>query len=110
MHEANAVYGLGAWQTDASRHARTKPVDAVGSSGAAGSATGLLLCRREKEGCSGRRAEEPVKQRTRLVVFEVDMLIGGSDHDLFSEAEDILFARLEDGGFDCIMRSPPCRT
>jgi hypothetical protein len=44
-----------------------------------------------------------------LTVFEVDVLIGGSEHDLLDrEKQDQRLARLEDGDFDCIMLSPPC--
>ena len=46
-----------------------------------------------------------------LTVFEVDVLIGGSEHDLLDrEKQDQWLARLEDGDFDCVMLSPPCGT
>ena len=39
-----------------------------------------------------------------LVVYEVDILVGGSEHDLLDRAsQDAWLARLEDGDFDCIM-------
>ena len=46
-----------------------------------------------------------------LQVFEVDVLIGGSEHDLSDKAtQDEWIGRLEDGDFDCVLLSPPCGT
>ena len=46
-----------------------------------------------------------------MVVHEVDVLVGGSEHDLLDgPSQDKWLARLEDGEFDCIMLSPPCGT
>ena len=46
-----------------------------------------------------------------LVIHEVDVLIGGSEHDLLDkETQEAWLHRLEDGDFDCIMLSPPCGT
>ena len=44
-----------------------------------------------------------------VVEIEVDVLVGGSEHDLLDkESQDNWIARLEDGDFDCILLSPPC--
>ena len=46
-----------------------------------------------------------------LTVFEIDVLIGGSQHDLLDrEAQNMWLARLEAGDFDVVMLSPPCGT
>ena len=44
-----------------------------------------------------------------MVVFKVDILVGGSEHDLLDqESQADWLARLEAGEFDAVMLSPPC--
>ena len=44
-----------------------------------------------------------------LTVYEVDVLVGGSEHDLLDKnSQDLLISRLEEGEFDFIILSPPC--
>ena len=44
-----------------------------------------------------------------LRVYEVDVLIGGSEHDLLDkETQESWLGRLEAGEFDCVLLSPPC--
>ena len=51
------------------------------------------------------------KEGMGLVIFEVDVLIGGAEHDLLDRAkQDVWLERLEDGEFDVIVLSPPCGT
>ena len=39
-----------------------------------------------------------------LTVFEIDVLVGGSEHNLLDrEAQNTWLARLESGDFDCVM-------
>ena len=120
FEEAKAAYDKGAWQTDASHHARHKKVDPDSLK----NGTTLL---EPQEGqrtlrmayfFSGvkRKASiaEQLKQRCAklgrgLIVYEVDVLVGGSEHDLLDRAsQDAWLARIEDGDFDCNMLSPPC--
>ena len=49
------------------------------------------------------------KEGIGLTVFEIDVMIGGSSHDLLDrESQDQWLARLGDGEFDVIILSPPC--
>ena len=70
--------------------------------------------RRSSLGCSDYDAKKFLKRRCEkhgmgLVVFEIDILVGGAEHDLLDrEAQDLWLSRLEDGDFDVIMLSPPC--
>ena len=46
-----------------------------------------------------------------LEFFEVDILVGGSAHDLLSkEAQEAYIARIVEGEFDVVILSPPCGT
>ena len=46
-----------------------------------------------------------------LVIFEVDVLIGGSEHDLLDkDKQEMWIQRIENGDFDVVMLSPPCGT
>ena len=51
------------------------------------------------------------KEDMGLVIYEVDVLIGGSEHDLLDRVkQDAWLARIEDVDFDVILLSPPCGT
>ena len=46
-----------------------------------------------------------------LEVEEIDILIGGSEHDLLdSDAQEAIMARITAGDYDIIILSPPCAT
>ena len=51
------------------------------------------------------------KEGLGLVVHGVDVLVGGSEHDLLDgPGQDKWLVRLEEGELDCILLSPPCGT
>ena len=120
--DAKAAYDRGAWVTDASLHARHKQVDPALLEGG----TSLLEAKPGKRTLrlayffAGIKRKASVAEELKLLckkdglgltVFEVDVLIGGSEHDLLDrEKQDQWLARLEDGDFDCIVLSPPCGT
>ena len=117
---ADAAKIGGAWQTDGSRHT-----------------IGLRLTEEERQ--DGTVLVEPQEGRTTLRVcylfsgvkrkasigehlrklcakegiglrmYEGDILVGGSDHDLLDKAsQDKWMARIESGDFDVVILSPPC--
>ena len=44
-----------------------------------------------------------------LIIFEIDVLVGGDEHDLLNrESQDKWLARVEDGEFDIVVLYPLC--
>ena len=120
FHKAKAAYDNGVWQTDASTHARKMDVD----KSEVEDGTTLL---EPKPGMrtlklayffSGVKRKASIAEELKalcrkdgfgLIVYEVDVLVGGRQHDLLDqEAQEDWLLRLEDGEFDCIILSPPC--
>ena len=122
LSEAKAAYDRGVWQTDASHHARNKQVDPEeldGGTTVVQAKPGQRTLRMAyffsgvKRKCSVGEHLKTLceKQGLGLQIFEVDVLVGGSEHDLLDgPTQDKWIARLEDGEFDCILLSPPCGT
>ena len=49
------------------------------------------------------------KQGLGLIIFEIDVLVGGYEHDLLNkESQEAWLARVEDGEFDIVVLPPPC--
>ena len=47
----------------------------------------------------------------RLVMENIDIMVGGNAHNLLSrEVQDDFIARVENGEFDLVIFSPPCAT
>ena len=103
--EAKAAYDKGSWQTDASLHARHKKVDPSTLEGG----TTLLTARpgertlrmayffagvKRKASVAEELKKLCAKQGLGLVIFEVDVLIGGSEHDLLNR-EALTLDRVE---------------
>ena len=120
LSKADAAYQNGVWMPDGSRHTIGMDVDKE----ALGKGTMLV---QPKEGMktlrvayffSGVTRKASIADELRkmcekdghgLQVFEVDVLVGGSEHDLLDRvAQDAWLARLEAGEFDAIILSPPC--
>ena len=122
LHEAKAAYDKGVWQTDASLHAKDKVVNKAEIE----NGTTIFELQPGKRTLrmayffSGVKRKASIgehlkrlcrKEGLGLVVHQVDVLVGGSEHDLLDgPSQDRWLARLEDGEFDCIMLSPPCGT
>ena len=117
---AKAAYDRGVWQTDTSHHARNKTVDPESLKGGTtvveakdGKKTlkmAYFFAGVKRKASVGEELRELcTKEGYGLQIFEVDVLIGGSEHDLLDKStqEDWL-GRLEDCEFDCILVSPPC--
>ena len=122
LNDAKAAYDRGVWQTDASVHARDKVVDKAEIENGTtivqpqpGKRTlrmAYFFSGVKRKASIGDHLERLCrKEGLGLVVHEVDVLVGGSEHDLLDgPSQDRWIARLEDGEFDCIMLSPPCGT
>ena len=122
FEEAKAAYERGVWQTHASHHARSRVVNPEllkGGTTVVQPKEGKRTLRLAYFFAGVKRkasvAEELKKLCTEggfgLQVFEVGVLIGGSEHDLLDKAiQDEWIGRLEDGEFDCVLLSPPCGT
>ena len=120
MDKAKAAFDKGVWQTYASLHARYKVVDPESLKGgttvvqAKPGKTTLRMAYffsgiQRKASIAEQLKKRCEKEGIGLVVFEIDVVIGGSQHDqLDRESQDQWLARLEDGDFDVIMLSPPC--
>ena len=110
----------GAWQTDSSRHTVGPQVN--GDEYQDGT---LLVAPREGRTTlrvcylfSGVQRKASIGNHLKklcetegigLVLFEVDILVGGSGHDLLDKAsQDKWMARIESGDFDVVILSPPC--
>lgn len=117
---AQAAVVNGAWQTDGSRHA-------VSASASKHLSTTLLA--EPKQGratlrvaylFSGVKRKASIAEYLQklcveegigLIVDEIDILIGGKEHDLLDRSsQDALMARIESGDYDVIILSPPCGT
>ena len=120
MNDAEAAFDKGVFQTDTSDHARYKKVDPESLKGG----TTVL---EPKPGMrtlrmayffSGTKRKASIAQHLKrmcaaqglgLVVFEIDVMVGGQEHDLLDQnSQEMWLARLEDGDFDFIMLSLPC--
>ena len=122
LSDAKAAFDKGVWQTDASLHAREKKVDAEAIRGG----TTVLEAKPGRRTLrlayffAGVKRKASVAEELRklcekdghgLQVYEVDVLIGGSEHDLLDkETQESWLGRLEAGEFDCVLLSPPCGT
>ena len=109
----------GQWQTDSSRHQ-------VGTLHDADPHNGILLVEPKENQAtlkvayffSGLKRRSSVASHLAkmckeagvgLRVFEIDVLIGGSDHDLLDkESQELWLARIAQGDFDFVILSPPC--
>ena len=119
MYQADRAFQDGAWQIDGSRHTIGMSVDKDELS----KGTMLVTPRDNKPTLrvayffSGVTRKASIADELRklcerdgfgLQVFEIDVLVGGSEHDLLDRtAQDAWLARLEAGEFDCIILSPP---
>ena len=121
LTDAKAAFDRGAWQTDASLHARDKCADPErfkGSMIAVEATEGRRILRMAYLFAGVKRTASVVKLRKLcekdgygLQVYEVDVLIGGSEHDLLDkETQESWLGRLESGEFDCVFLLPPCGT
>ena len=120
VDNAKAAYNRGAWQTDRSRHT----VDMTVNSEELKGGTTLLTAQPGKRTLrlayffSGVKRKASIGEELRklcekegigLRMYEVDILVGGSEHDLLDRAsQDRWMARIESGGFDVVILSPPC--
>ena len=112
MYQADRAFQDGVWQTDGSRHTIGMDIDKDELS------KGTMLV-----------APKPGKPTLRVAYFfsgvtrkasiadelrklcEIDVLVGGSEHDLLDKnSQDLWISSLEDGDFDVIILSPPCGT
>ena len=109
----------GEWQTDSSQHcAKLRPI--LKAATVTGTQPELGRTLRVAYFFSGtsRRASiaESLRSRcesagVRLVIEEIDILVGGAAHNLLdTEAQDKFLQRIEEGDFDCVILSPPCGT
>ena len=118
---AEAAIHLGAWQTDGSRHTVGQRMTGDPKQ------SPLLLEPREGRTTlrvcylfSGVQRKASIAQELKklceaegigLLINEVDILVGGSDHDLLDKgAQERLLAEIGSGDYDVIILSPPCGT
>ena len=100
MTEAKAAYEDGIWQTDASRHAKHRKVSLSTIEGGTtvlearpGKATlkmaYFFLGVERKASIAEQFQRRCAKQGLGLIIFEIDVLVGGEEHDLFNrESQD----------------------
>ena len=96
VSEAKAAYEDGVWQTDASRHAKHRKVDLATIEGG----TTVLQARpgkatlkmayffsgvKRKASIAEQLKTRCAKQGLGLVIFEIDVLVGGDEHDLLNK-------------------------
>ena len=122
IDEDNTALVDGVWQSDGSRHCSAGQVKGKDVSGGT-----LILPARTGQRTftiayffSGIKRKASIGNSLRklcmahgfgLVVHEVDILVGGSEHDLMDpSAQDTWMGRVEAGEFDCCIYSPPCGT
>ena len=95
VSEAKAAYEDGVWQTDASRHAKHRKVDPSTIEGG----TTVLEARpgkatlkmayffsgvKRKASIAEQLKRRCAKQGLGLIIFEIDVLVGGDEHDLLN--------------------------
>ena len=117
---AQAAVHRGVWQTDGSRHTVGQQVTEENAR-----QSPLLVAPREGRSTlrvaylfSGVRRKASIAQELKILceeagigleVTEVDILIGGSEHDLLDrQAQEALLAQIGAGDYDVLILSPPC--
>lgn len=118
----NAAKVGGVWQSDSSRHGVERRMTGESSGGVRTAATprdGHPTLRMAYL-FSGPQRKSSIAQHLQklceaagfgLEVDEIDILVGGSEHDLLSsDAQEAIMARISAGDYDIVILSPPCST